>query len=36
MAYIVYYTKLGCMTLEKQVELLRQSGHEVEVRDLLA
>jgi nitrogenase-associated protein len=36
MAHIIYYTKLGCMTSEKQVALLRQSGHEVEVRDLLA
>jgi nitrogenase-associated protein len=36
MAFIVYYTKLGCMTSAKQVDLLRQSGHEVEVRDLLA
>jgi nitrogenase-associated protein len=35
MAYIVYYTKLGCMTSAKQVDLLRQSGHEVEVLDLL-
>jgi nitrogenase-associated protein len=36
MAYITYYTKLGCLTSAKQVDLLRQSGHEVEVRDLLA
>ncbi|HIJ88484.1 MAG TPA: arsenate reductase family protein [Desulfuromonadales bacterium] len=36
MAFIVYYTKLGCLTSAKQVDLLRQSGHEVEVRDLLA
>ena len=36
MAFIVYYTKLGCMTSAKQVDLLRQSGHEVEVCDLLA
>lgn len=35
MAYIIYYTKTGCMTSEKQVDLLRQSGHEVKVRDLL-
>ena len=36
MARITFYTKLGCMTSAKQVELLEQSGHEVEVRDLLA
>ncbi len=36
MADIVYYTKIGCITSAKQVELLRQSGHQVELRDLLA
>ena len=36
MAYIIYYTKLGCLTSAKQVDLLHQSGHEVEVRDLLS
>lgn len=36
MASIVYYTKTGCMTSAKQVNLLHQSGHEVEVCDLLA
>jgi len=36
MAHITFFTKLGCMTSAKQVELLEQSGHEVEVRDLLA
>ena len=35
MAHIIYHTKLGCMTSAKQVDLLQQSGHEVEVRDLL-
>jgi len=35
MARITFYTKLGCLTSAKQVDLLRQSGHEVEVRDLL-
>lgn len=35
MAHIIYYTKLGCMTSTKQVELLRQSGHEVAVHNLL-
>jgi nitrogenase-associated protein len=36
MARITFFTKLGCMTSAKQVELLEQSGHEVEVCDLLA
>ena len=36
MAHITFYTKLGCGTSIKQVEFLEQSGHEVEVRDLLA
>ncbi len=36
MANITFYTKLGCSTSAKQLELLRQSGHQVEVRDLLA
>lgn len=36
MAHITYYTKLGCMTSAKQIDLLRQSGHVVEVCDLLA
>lgn len=36
MAHITFYTKLGCSTSAKQVELLEQSGHEVEVLDLLA
>jgi len=35
MAIITFYTKLGCATSAKQVDLLRQSGHEVDVRDLL-
>jgi nitrogenase-associated protein len=35
MAIITFHTKLGCVTSLKQVDLLRQSGHEVEVRDLL-
>jgi nitrogenase-associated protein len=36
MALITYYTKLGCQTSAKQVEMLRQAGHQVEIRDLLA
>jgi nitrogenase-associated protein len=36
MADILFYTKPGCATSAKQVELLEQSGHSVEVRDLLA
>lgn len=36
MAHITFHTKLGCATSAKQVDLLRQSGHEVEVRDLMS
>jgi arsenate reductase-like glutaredoxin family protein len=36
MAHITFHTKLGCATSSKQVDLLRQSGHEVEVSDLLS
>ena len=36
MACITFYTKLGCMTSAKQIDLLKQSGHEVDLRDLLA
>jgi nitrogenase-associated protein len=36
MAHIIFYTKLGCMTSVKQIDLLKESGHEVEQRDLLA
>ncbi|MEI6208136.1 MAG: hypothetical protein WCP20_15255 [Desulfuromonadales bacterium] len=35
MALIRYFTKLGCATSAKQLELLHQSGHEVEIYDLL-
>jgi nitrogenase-associated protein len=35
MARIDFFTKLGCATSDKQVELLEQSGHEVKVLDLL-
>jgi nitrogenase-associated protein len=36
MAHIIFFTKLGCMTSAKQIDLLKESGHEVELRDLLA
>jgi nitrogenase-associated protein len=36
MAQITFFTKLGCATAAKQIELLKQSGHQVEVRDLLS
>jgi nitrogenase-associated protein len=36
MAHITFYTKLGCVTSAKQIDLLIQSGHEVKVCDLLA
>lgn len=35
MAYITFYTKPGCATAAKQLELLRRSGHSVEVHDLI-
>jgi len=35
-AQITFYTKIGCSTAAKQVELLEQAGHSVEVCDLLA
>jgi nitrogenase-associated protein len=35
MARIRFFTKLGCMTSARQVDLLQQSGHDVEVCDLL-
>jgi len=35
MALITFYTKNGCMTSAKQLDLLRHSGHQVEVSDLL-
>ena len=36
MAHIRFFTKPGCMTSARQVDLLQQSGHDVEVCDLLA
>jgi len=36
MAQILFYTKPGCSTAAKQIELLQKSGHEVEVLDLLS
>ena len=36
MARIRFFTKLGCLTSARQVDLLQQSGHDVEVCDLLA
>jgi nitrogenase-associated protein len=36
MAQIKFFTKLGCATAAKQIELLEQSGHQVEVCDLLS
>jgi nitrogenase-associated protein len=35
MTEILYYTKPGCMTSAKQVDLLRRSGHQVEIHDLI-
>ncbi len=36
MAQITFFTKIGCSTAAKQIELLEQAGHSVEVCDLLA
>lgn len=36
MAQIVFYTKIGCLTSQKQIALLQAAGHQVLVRDLLA
>lgn len=36
MALITFYTKSGCATSAKQIDLLQRSGHRVEVCDLLA
>lgn len=36
MTHVRYYTKLGCVTAGKQIELLKMAGHSVEVLDLLA
>ena len=35
MAHIIFYTKPGCQTSARQIELLRCSGHQVETRNLL-
>ena len=35
MAYITFYTKLGCLAAGKQLRLLRESGHRIDVQDLL-
>jgi hypothetical protein len=34
MARITFYTKIGCLTSAKQVDLLQLSGHDVDVCDL--
>jgi len=36
MALITFYTKNGCATSARQIDLLRLSGHQVNVVDLLA
>jgi nitrogenase-associated protein len=35
MAHVIFFTKPGCLTGSKQLELLKQAGHEVEVRSVL-
>ena len=36
MACITFYTKIGCLTSQKQLALLQEAGHQVVLRDLLA
>lgn len=36
MAYIDFYTKIGCLTSQKQIALLEAAGHQVQVRDLIS
>lgn len=36
MADVQFFTKLGCLTSQKQVALLQEAGHRVELLDLLA
>jgi nitrogenase-associated protein len=35
-AYITFYTKIGCLTSKKQLALLQEAGHQVMIQDLLA
>lgn len=35
MSEIIFYTKIGCLTSQKQIALLQEAGHQVQVRDLL-
>lgn len=36
MAAIDFYTKIGCLTSQKQIALLQEAQHQVEVLDLIA
>ena len=36
MAHITFYTKIGCLTSQKQLALLQEAGHQVLLQDLLA
>lgn len=36
MAEITFFTKIGCLAAQKQIALLQEAGHRVQVRDLLA
>lgn len=36
MARITFYTKIGCLTSQKQLALLQEAGHQVLLLDLLA
>ena len=35
MAHIDFYTKIGCLTSQKQIALLQEARHQVQVRDLI-
>jgi len=35
-ARITFYTKIGCLTSQKQLALLQEAGHQVVLQDLLA
>ena len=36
MSHITFFTKIGCITAARQIDLLKNAGHDVEVLDLLA
>jgi len=36
MAVIQFFTKIGCLTAQKQIALLQEAGHQIVLQDLLA